>query len=375
MNFTCSRKDLAFGIKTAGRALGSATTMPILAGMRLDVQGDGLILQATDLERSIRCRVPLAKAAEPHSTVLNGDVLNRIVSVLPDETVHFQKASQGNKVEVICGGTTFDLLTLPLEDYPQLSERPEAAFVALNKAVLQRAIDLTSFAALNTKETSRLSLTGIQFTFQKDRLRLVATNGYRLSVYDIPLKGGPDGEFLVDANALRDLASIMTQVEGDAVEIYQGNAQLFFNAPNVTYMARVMDEEYPDINRVIPKDTPIGLLLDRAALLAALQRAQITTAEESGAVVLQAQESQLHLSSSSSEKGETAENLTLLKSVKPVKISFRAEYLIDALKRMSSSQVTLWLKDSESAGLLEPAGETRSDEGFLYVCMPIRLDV
>jgi len=373
MNFTCRRKDLAFGIKTASRALGSASTLPILAGMRLDVQGDALILQATDLERSIRCRVPLSSAAEPHSTVLNGDVLNRIVGVLPDDTVTFQQAPESNKVEVVCGGTTFDLLTLPLEDYPELAQRPETLFAQLDRARLQRGIDLTAFAALNTKETSRLSLTGVQLGFRSDGMRMVTTNGYRLSLYDIPLKGGPEGEFLVDAGALRDLGSVLSQLEGDTLEIYREGAQLFFHAPEVTYMVRLMEEEYPDVERVIPKDTSIGLAMERGAFLAALQRARITTAEESGAVVLEAKQAQLHLSSSSSEKGETEETLSLSKAVDPVKISFRAEYLIDALRRMNSDNITLWLKDSESAGLLEPTGE--DDEGFVYVCMPIRLDL
>lgn len=366
---------MSFGIKTAGRALGSASTMPILAGMRLDIQGDGLIFQATDLERSIRCRIPVEGGAEPSSTVLNGDVLNRIVSVLPDDTVNFKKASDSNKVEVLCGGTTFDLFTLPLEDYPQLSEKPEAAFTTLNKGQFQRGIDLTTFSALNTKETSRLSLTGIHMTFKSDGLRMVATNGYRLALFDMPLTDGPEGEFLVDANALRDLSGILGQLENDTIEVYQENSQLFFHTDTITYMARVMEEEYPDIERVVPKETPIGLNMSRNAFLSALQRAQITTAEESGAVVVQAQGEQLHLSSSSSEKGETEENLSLTKSVDEIKVSFRAEYLIDALKRMNSEDITLWLKDSESAGLLEPSGDTTEDQGFVYVCMPIRLDM
>ena len=56
-------------------------------------------------------------------------------------------------------------------------------------------------------------------------------------------------------------------------------------------------------------------------------------------------------------------------------ISFRAEYLIDALKRFSSDEVTVWLSGSEKAGLIEPAGAAiaDADHGFLYVCMPVRL--
>jgi DNA polymerase-3 subunit beta len=108
-------------------------------------------------------------------------------------------------------------------------------------------------------------------------------------------------------------------------------------------------------------------------LLDALARAQITAAEESDAVILSVEDGRLRVSSQAAEKGETHEELPLKKKAKPIKISFRAEYLIDALKRLESDSVTLWLADAESAGLIEPA-DSEADQGFLYVVMPIRMD-
>ncbi|MFQ6033293.1 MAG: hypothetical protein ACE5KR_00330, partial [Candidatus Bipolaricaulia bacterium] len=78
------------------------------------------------------------------------------------------------------------------------------------------------------------------------------------------------------------------------------------------------------------------------------------------------------LEAQSAEKGEAQEVLKLLRPAAPLKVSFKAEYLIEALKKMNSTEVTFWLNDPESAGLLEPSGE--EDSGFLYVCMPIRMD-
>ena len=146
----------------------------------------------------------------------------------------------------------------------------------------------------------------------------------------------------------------------------------------VTFMAKTLNEEFPDFERVIPKDNSIGLLFDRKALLDTLQRIEITAAEESGAVTIRAttDESAVTINSSSKEKGEAEERVRLKKvPSQEIEISFRGEYLIDALKRLDSDEVNLWLAAPEKAGLIEPAGEkiAETDAGFLYVCMPVRL--
>jgi DNA polymerase-3 subunit beta len=146
----------------------------------------------------------------------------------------------------------------------------------------------------------------------------------------------------------------------------------------VTFVAKTIAEEFPDFDRVVPKQNPIALSFDRQAFLATLQRIEITAAEESGAVTLRAapDESATRINSSSKEKGEAEERVRVKKvPAGEIEIAFKAEYLIDALKRMASREITLWLSTSEKAGLIEPSGELIDplDEGFIYVCMPVRL--
>jgi DNA polymerase-3 subunit beta len=143
-------------------------------------------------------------------------------------------------------------------------------------------------------------------------------------------------------------------------------------------MARTIAEEFPDFDRVIPKDNPISLTFDRRSLLEALQRIEITAAEDSGAITLHASsdESAVRIDSASRNKGEAEERVRLKKAPSaPIEIRFSAEYFIDALKRMDSEEIVLWLSDPLKAGLVEPSGDAsaESDRGFLYVCMPVRL--
>jgi len=375
MEFSCGRDEFLTSVKVVSRALGRATSMPILAGLKLETKKNQLMLYATDLERAIWCSVPVESRGGDEALVLNGELLVKIANTLPAETFELKTISGTGKVEIVSGGATFDLFRLSLEDYPEVPPLPDKPICVVGKKQLERSLELVAYAALSARETSRLSLTGVNLVLEKETLKVVATNGYRLALKaeSLAQKASREGEFLVAADSLRDLAGILAQLDAEHVELYQSENYLFFKAGSVVFVGRLIEEAYPDFEKVIPKENPIGISVERKLFLEALQRAQITAAEESDAVVLSVENNQLKLSSQAAEKGEAHEVLPLKKKAQPVKISFRAEYLIDALKRLQSDEVRLWLADAESAGLLEP-GESEADQGFLYVCMPIRMD-
>lgn len=374
MEFTCATSEVAFGVKTASRALGSGSTLPILAGIKLQARGSELKLIATDLERAIIATIPIENEGGDGDCVLSGQLLSKITGMLPADTLTVRLDDAGEVVEIASGETNFELLLLPLEDYPEIPSPPEGRLCAIERERLVRALERTTFAAMSARETSRLNLTGVDILTQGSSVKMVATNGYRLALKEEQLaSAAPEGEYLVDADALKDLQSILGGLDDERVELAHEGDHLFFITSRVLFAVRRIQEEYPDFERVIPQDNALGLHLDRGALLMALQRADITTAAESGAVVLETRDSTLVIRSSSAEKGQTEERVSLLKPVEPITISFRGEYLIDALRRMNSDEVVVWLKDPESAGLLEPS-DSEEDQGFLYVCMPIRME-
>jgi DNA polymerase-3 subunit beta len=381
MDFVCLKKDLVFGVRLASYALGSRSSMPILAGLKLDVVGGQLKLQATDLERAVRCEVPIENRSGDDAVVLNGAILNQIAAHLPeDEKISVATdAEDGTTVKLHCGEASFDLPTLPIEDYPEIPPLPDTKIASVTVDHFHRGLEQTSFAALKAGETTRLNLTGVNLVLKGDQLRMVATNGYRLAVKTIDIKEiHEEGEYLIEASALTDLDRVLSQVGAPIVELYRGDGQLFFQATGVTFMARTIAEEFPDFERVIPKDNPIALGFERRAILDALQRIDITAAEDSGAITVRAtaDESAVQISSSSKDKGEAEERVRLKKVASAeIEISFRGEYVIDALKRIDSEEIGLWLAAPEKAGLIEPYGEkiADTDQGFLYVCMPVRL--
>ncbi len=381
MDLVLMKEDLVFGVKLASYALGTRSSMPILSGLKMEPTGSGLRLSATDLERAVQCEIPVENHGEEETVVLNGAILSQIASRLPaDDRVSLKRESEdGNVVKLRCGEALFDLPTLPVEDYPEIPPLPPDKIATLRIDLFHRGLEQTAFAALKAGETTRLSLTGVDLVLKADGLKMVATNGYRLAMKSIGAEEVlEEGEYLIEAGVLSDLDRVLSQLQADTVDVYKGSGQLFFHADGVTFMAKTIGEEFPDFERVIPRDNPISLVFNRTALLDALLRIEITAAEESGAVTFRVtpEESAARINSSSKNKGEAEERVRLRKVPQgEIEISFKAEYLIDALKRMASDEVGLWLSDPEKAGLIEPAGDTIStlDEGFIYVCMPVRL--
>jgi DNA polymerase-3 subunit beta len=381
MDFVCMKDDLVFGVKLSSYALGTRSSMPILSGLKMEIKKDRLCLSATDLERAVRCEIPIENKAGDEAVVLNGAVFSQIAARLPaDDRISLKTESQGaTVVKLRCGETSFDLPTLPVEDYPEIPPLPQKKIASLDVGRFHRGFEQTAFATLKAGETTRLSLTGVDIVLQGGSVKMVATNGYRLAMKTV--EAGEileEGEYLIEAGVLSDLDRVLSQVAGKTASLYKSEGQLFFQIEGVTFMAKTIAEEFPDFERVIPKENPIALVFERRALLETLQRIEITAAEESGAVTLRAtnEESAVRINSSSKDKGEAEERVRLKKvPAQGVEISFKAEYLIDALKRMGSETVAFWLASSEKAGLLEPSGDhiAPDDEGFLYVCMPVRL--
>jgi DNA polymerase-3 subunit beta len=376
MEIVCRREDLVFGVRTVSHALGGRTAMPILGGIRCQGEGTGVELTATDLERSIRCRIP-AQVNGAGSVVLPGQVLSQLVGRLPEaETVELRE--EDGQARLTCGRARFDLLTLPPDEFPAGAPPEGKPVGSMSLPALLQGISQTTFAALRASETTRLALTGVDIVLRDGAAKLAATNGYRLAIKKVPVDGlaeGYEGAFLVDATVLSDLSRVLAGVSEEEVAVHTAGGQLHFAAGPVFFSCRTIQEQFPDFERVVPKDSEIGLFAPRAELLDTLRRLELFAAEESGAVNLKVAGPELKLAAASKDKGQGQESVQLLKTPqKSMEIAFRAEYLIDALRRMESDQVALWLSAPERAGLIEPAGEIAAgDEGFIYVCMPVRL--
>ena len=380
MDFECSRGALARAVGLASYGLGSRMVMPILGGMRLSTIGNRLTLETTDLDRSAQCSVEVFSSTGDATTVLDGGVLRQITEHLPsDERVRISSSESGTDVRLLCGATSFDLPVLDANDFPDLPSLPEEVVANLDVASFHRGFELTGFAAFKASETTRLSLTGIDLVFAQGTLRMMGCNGHRLASHATGLTDlQVELEALVEAKNLAELDRVLGHAGAQRVEVRHGDGQLFFHTDEATFAVRLVADEFPDFERVIPQETREALTFDRLALLDVLQRAAITASEDSGAVRFrgQAGDRAITATSSSRERGETEDRILVIESPKQdFDIAFRASYLIDVVRRLDSPNVAFRFQGDDKACLIEPGNEgiRSSDAGFLYVCMPVHM--
>ena len=220
MRFNLERDALAEAVAWVARSLPSRPVLPILSGLLLEADADGLTLSCFDYEVSARIRVD-AEVADPGVALVPGRLLAEITRSLPSANVEFDHGA--DDVTLTCGPASFTLATLPVRDYPRLPELPRLAG-HLDGGVLAAAIGQVVPAA--SRDDTLPVITGVNVEIDGDVIKLVATDRYRLAVRELswnPAQPGSRGTLLVPAKTLADAARMMTP--GVGVRVMMGGEQ------------------------------------------------------------------------------------------------------------------------------------------------------
>ena len=347
-------------------------TIPILANVLIEANGEEVKMLATDLEVGLRSRCP-ASVAKSGSLTLPAKKLYEIVKALPDTDVRIEEDKNGVKV----AADRFDsrMQTLPKEDFPTLPEASGTASATLPRDVLKQMVSKTQFAI--TGEDTRYFLNGALFILGPDSMGLVSTDGHRLALISVPRdkgkgKGKPEEEVrvILPRKTLLELGRLLAEGDGD-IQYERGENHLFFDIGGRLLISRMIDGQFPAFERVIPKSNDKRVEFDRDRLTAAVKRVALLSNERSRAVKFQMDKGKVEIASSSPEFGEAKETVMVEYSAAPVTICFNAQYVLDFLSVVETDSVGLEFKDEMSQAVLKPVGADGYD--YTYVIMPMRV--
>ena len=370
MDIVARKADLLRELQLVQGIVERKNSIPILSNVLLEASGESLAVAATDLDVSLRGSCP-AQVARPGAITLSAKKLYEIVRSLPDSDVHLQIEDDG-WASLDCARSHFRMAGLPREDFPSLPEAAAgAAPVELPGAVLRDLIARTSFAI--TAEDARYYLAGALLVLSRDGVALVATDGHRLSYARraAKLKLGEALRVLVPRKAVGELQQLL---QDEPVSFHQAQNHLVFSVGGRVLASKMIDGQFPAYEKVIELKGDKVAQLEREALMAAVRRVSLLSAERSRAIRVGLQEGRLELTASSPEMGEARESVPTEYSGGPVEIGFNAQYLLDFLGSAGTAQVSLELRDSESQGMLRPVAEGEGEStDHRYVVMPMRL--
>ncbi len=366
MRITIPQPQLLKTIQTVEHAVNDRSTLPILANVLIEINGQELILTATDLDVGIQCRFPLTTPIEGGAVALPARKLTTIIRELPNELVTLE-AKKNHTATINCGPSSFRIPGLPAEDFPVLPPIQQEQSIAVSQGALKALVSQTAYAM--SMEETRFILNGALLATQKNQLTMVATDGRRLAIANAPLTETPKTalQAVIPAKTVRELGRLLQ--DGDTEEVFIAplkDNQLTFRFGAVTIVTRLIEGQFPQYDKVIPAPTKNTLTCDRATLVNAIRRAGLMTTATSQAVVFELGENRLVVSKESAELGSAREELAVTYAGEPVTIAFNPEFWLDVLKIVDMEQVSI-----EIAGPDRPA--VIRQPGLIYVVLPMKI--
>jgi DNA polymerase-3 subunit beta len=372
MEFTVSKSDLVRELSLSQGVVEKKTTIPILSNVLLEASGDRITLTATDLELGIRCSCPARVKKEGAGTVPARKLLD-YVRLLPEGDVNM-KFLENHWASITSGRSRTRIAGMSRESFPELPEMPEAV-AEIPVKTLSSMIARTSFAI--SMEESRFTLNGALLLIRPEGLTMVATDGHRLAY--VQAGTGESGtatqqyRALIPKKAMAELSKLADDAGEDAKAVFAGDDNhLYFQVGDRLLITRKLTGNFPDYERVLPKDHQLLATLQKDEIRSAIERVAQFADERSRAIRVQFTIGEVRVFSSSVETGESEESVPSQYQGPDLEIGFNATYLLDFLRAIPQDSVAFELKDQKSAGEMRPAGDAVADQ-YRYVVMPMRI--
>ena len=345
-------------------------TIPVLANVLLEAEGEQVRLLATDLEVSLRsgCAATVTTAG---AVTVPAKKLYEVVRALPETEILIRQEGKGS-VKVAADSFDSRMQTLPREDFPTLAAAGGAPPVMLAGDAIREMVARTQFAI--TGEDTRYFLNGALFILRPDEMCLVATDGHRLALVSAKREAqdeaADEARAILPKKTLWELSRLLVEGEGE-IRYECGENHLFFDVDGRQLVSRVIDAQFPAYDRVIPKQNDKVVEFERDRLTNAIRRVALLSSDRSRAVKFKFTEGAMDIVSSSPEVGEATESLAVEYSGDPLDVCFNAQYVLDFLNVAEADSVRLEFKDEMSQAVMRPVGDSGFD--YTYVIMPMRV--
>jgi len=386
MEFVAKQSSLLRELSLVQGVVEKKNTVPVLANVLLTAAEDSVSVMATDLEVSVRSSLT-AGVTRPGGLSVSARKLHEIVRALPDSEVQF-KADSDNWATITCERSHFRIMGLPREDFPTLPAPGKAPRVTFGVQQFKEMVQKVIFAV--TVDDARFALNGALMILGRSSVSLVASDGHRLAYVSRPLEQRASDatlQVVIPHKALGELSRIAEEIGGEIVFCKEEN-QIFFEMGRCTLGSRLLEGQFPNYEKVLPKGNDKIIELDRVAFGDALRRVSLLANERSRAVKVALAKGKLEISAKNPELGEARETVAVDYVGDEMEIGFNAKYILDFLSVVNTTRVAFELKDEATQGMLRPvidAAPAKSSKGkqaqdskaaqeeYKYVVMPMRI--
>jgi DNA polymerase-3 subunit beta len=376
MDLVAPKKNLLRLLQRSQGVADKKSTMPVLANVMLSAEGNLLSVSATDLYLSVTGSIE-AEVKQAGSVALPArDMFDR-VRHMPDGPIHIEvNNGAATSIKAVGSARRYTLHGLPGSDFPALPKPDEdAAEISLSVHTLGQLITRTIFS-ISTDET-RAHLNSALFECDNGLVRMVTTDGHRLSKMEIPVEGlEAKTSMLVPLKAITELKKLLDEVtenrDTTMIRIAQTGPNAFFKLAGIDFSVKLIDAQFPPYDAVIPGTSERAVRTPRVQFKEALRAVSLAASDRTGGVKLGISANALRITSESPESGNGFDEVSIDYDGPEISVGFNARYLLDVLNAIEDEDVTLGLSGELDPAVVRPASDDVKDD-YIAVVMPMRI--
>ena len=372
MKLKIKKEILLENLNKVAKAISTKNLIPILSGIKFELEENGLTLTASDNDITIQTFVELndeeMTIEKTGSIIVQGKYILDIVRKLPDEFINIEVIDD-LKILIYTNNSEFNLNGINKSEYPNIVLEKNKKYISLENKVFKQIINQTAFATSN--DESRPVLTGINFKINGNIVECNSTDSYRLSrkVVNIDTPAEESYNVVIPSKNLLEFTKILSDSD-DLIELHIFNNKILFISNNLIFQSRLISGNYPNTANLLPDDSVLKIKTNISELYNVIDRASILTSDkEKNVVTLETNNNTLYIKSSSAEIGRVEEKMSITKdNEQDIKISFSAKYMMEALRSFVGDEVEL-----SFVGEINPIVlKSTSDNTLTQLVLPIR---
>lgn len=360
--------EKAVGITT--RFASTKAQLPILGNILLSTRKSKIYISSTNLEISACVQIG-AKVESEGEISIPAKVMADLISNLPKETIDLE--SEKEQLKISTSGFSSNVLGMNSTDFPKIpSSVNEKKAIIFSRKEITESLNKVTFST-STDET-RPILTGVLFILDNSSLSLVATDGFRLSKKVIPLKDykGDKKTVVIPKGVLSEIGRGVFEADDILFDLEETDKQVIFGLGDTVLTSRLLEGEYPDFEKIIPKGSNIKITLDKEELLRAVKLASIFARESANVIKIKALKDSIKVFAESGAAGsqETRVDAKIEKEESgDFEIAFNFRFLEDFLHSLIGEEISMEFTNSTAAGVFRDT----TDLNYLHLIMPVKI--
>lgn len=374
MKLKIKRELLLENLNKVSKAISTKNLIPTLAGIKFDLNNEGLTLTASNnditIQKFIKIDEENMNIQKEGVIIIQGKEILDIVRIIPEEEINIEVIDE-LKVLIYTDDEKirYDLNVINKNEYPNVDLEKSENYVVISAEELSNIVKETAFAT--STDESRPVLTGISFKINGDILECSATDSYRLAKKELRLKKPVEEihNIIIPGRNLVEFSRIADDKEGE-IRLHIFNNKILFEQDNLLFQSRLISGNYPNTSKLIPEDSILKITARLSQLYNVIEQASIlTTDKEKNIVLLSTNGDLLTVKSVSNEKGKAEMKMNVQKdNSEDITIAFSAKYMLEALNALNTENVEM-----SFVGEVKPITiKNTIDDGLIQLVVPIR---